>query len=337
MTFIDNILKYRNVAVVGLEKNTGKTECLNYIISNIKDKNLNVAVTSIGIDGETTDQVYGTNKPEITIYENMIFVTSEKQYRLKRITSEIRDIFSRSTTAMGRLVIAKAKNRGKIILSGPPDTTNLKTLLDELRIKHNCTLTLVDGALSRLSFGAPAITDAMILCTGAAVSINLNELIKKTNFVYRLINLPQTTESFRTRLSNMNTGIWAIDNDNDIHDLGISSVFTLNKEGNDIFKYGHKIFVAGAVNNSMLTKMSAQNKYPETILYVKDFTRLFITPEALQTFVKKGNKIVVMDKPNLIAITINPVAPSGYVINPEMLKDEMEKALNIPVFNIKNM
>ena len=71
MPFVGEILKYRSVSIVGLAKNAGKTECLNYIIRRLPLDYFNVAVTSIGIDGETTDQVTGTAKPEITVREGM--------------------------------------------------------------------------------------------------------------------------------------------------------------------------------------------------------------------------------------------------------------------------
>ena len=35
MGFVDDISDYRSLAIVGLEKNTGKTECLNYILRRI--------------------------------------------------------------------------------------------------------------------------------------------------------------------------------------------------------------------------------------------------------------------------------------------------------------
>ena len=84
MPFIGEILKHRSVSIVGLAKNAGKTECLNYIIRRLPTDYFNVAVTSIGIDGETTDQVTGTAKPEITVREGMFFATSEKHFRQKR-------------------------------------------------------------------------------------------------------------------------------------------------------------------------------------------------------------------------------------------------------------
>ena len=35
MPFIEEILKYKSLSIVGMEKNTGKTECLNYILGRI--------------------------------------------------------------------------------------------------------------------------------------------------------------------------------------------------------------------------------------------------------------------------------------------------------------
>ncbi len=195
MPFINEILKYKSLAVVGLEKNTGKTVCLNYILSRLKNIQP-IAVTSIGVDGETVDSVYQTHKPEISIYENMLFVTSERFYNQKKITAEISDILNYSSSFLGRLVVAKAINTGKVLLSGPPDTANLKRLINQMSSEYSSQLTIVDGALSRLSLGAPAITDAMILATGAAVSANITELVRKTysnTGIHFLYQVPSAT------------------------------------------------------------------------------------------------------------------------------------------------
>ena len=107
MPFIEDIKKYKSIATIGLEKNVGKTETMNYILKRLKDEGIVTAVTSIGIDGETVDIVTETSKPEITIYEGMIFVTSEKHYIKKRFQAEILDV-SEKSTALGRLVTARA-------------------------------------------------------------------------------------------------------------------------------------------------------------------------------------------------------------------------------------
>ncbi len=337
MPFIEGILKYNSLSIVGLEKNTGKTECLNYTLKRLQNYPCSVAVTSIGIDGETVDQVHKTQKPEITIYGGNIFVTSEKLYRQKKITAEIIDILNYASTAMGRLVVAKALNTGKIMLSGPPDTHNLKRLLNELKNKYNCKMTVVDGALSRLSLGAPAVTDAMILATGAAVSINLPELVNKTKFVFNLISLPQADEELCERLKDLPGGLYAIDNCREIHDLHVKSALMLNSTTSDIFRYGHTIYTPGIISDTLVNKLKTQKDTESFTLIAKDFTRIFASPETIGTFLKKGGKITVVEKPNIIAVTVNPLSPSGYVLNSDKLRDELSNAINIPVYDIKRI
>ena len=118
MGFVDDISDYRSLAIVGLEKNTGKTECLNYILRRIKDSADRFALTSIGIDGENRDQVCQTPKPEIIVPEGMIFVTSEKHYRERRLVAEIMEIDDHRT-ALGRLVIARACGYCRVEKSDP--------------------------------------------------------------------------------------------------------------------------------------------------------------------------------------------------------------------------
>ena len=84
MPFINDILKYRSLSIVGLEKNTGKTVCLNYILRRLNDMKVPVGVTSIGVDGEQVDSVFATAKPEVTLYEGMRFITSSMSIAVGR-------------------------------------------------------------------------------------------------------------------------------------------------------------------------------------------------------------------------------------------------------------
>ena len=152
MGFVTNISDFGSLAIVGLEKNTGKTECLNYILGQLGGQAERFALTSVGIDGESRDQVCQTAKPEIEIPEGMIFVTSEKHYREKRLAAEVLDV-SLERTALGRLITARARMSGKLLLSGPSDTAGLKALIDRLKARGVGT-TIVDGALSRLSLAS---------------------------------------------------------------------------------------------------------------------------------------------------------------------------------------
>lgn len=186
MSLIDGLLQVKSCSLVGLEKNTGKTVTLNYLLSHLPAGH-RVAVTSIGLDGETRDQVVGTEKPEITLRRGMVFATTEKHYRQRQLVSELLDV-SDIPTALGRLVTARTLIEGKVIIAGPGSTEMLKRWMRA--VEKETDLILVDGALSRMSLASPTVSEGMILATGAAYSANIDTLVRKTAYVVHLIGLP---------------------------------------------------------------------------------------------------------------------------------------------------
>ncbi|MDL2297206.1 hypothetical protein LJC68_07720 [Bacteroidales bacterium OttesenSCG-928-B11] len=331
--FIDDILNYRSLSIVGMEKNTGKTEALNYVIRQLDRRGKTAAVTSIGIDGENVDLVTHTHKPEIKLPENTIFITSEKHYKQRMLSSEILDISNRRT-ALGRLVTARVKMPGKVILSGPPTATWLKENIQQLQ-RYNPDITIVDGALSRKSLGSPAVTDCMILTTGAALSTHLPELISKTKYITQLINIEEYETKNTDYLLNLENGIYAIGGDGEIHDLKIPSSLLLEQYHDRLYAYGSTIYVAGIVTGKVLELLRVQKEIADTTLVVKDFSKIYASKENVRAFLKKGGKISVLLKTRLIAVCINPLSPSGYLMDSDLLKLELEKALDIPVYDIK--
>jgi len=335
MPFTGDILQYRSMSIVGLEKNTGKTECLNYVLKRLEHSGKQLAVTSIGIDGEGTDQVTLTQKPEIELYNDVIFVTSEKHYREKLLDAEIMAVSSRNTS-LGRLVTARAKGRGKVIFSGPPDSAWLRQTISDMQ-QYGVHTTIVDGALSRLSPGSPAVTESMILATGAAVSANIHTLVRKTKFVYGLMQIEAFQSPVNEKLLAMEQGIFAIDNDWNITDLGIPSVFLLEKYRDKLFGHGEKLYVTGAVSDSLLNFLRVQKNIDQITLIVRDFTRMFVTPEAYRAFINKGGNIRVLLRTKLIAVCVNPVSPEGFMLDSHKLCGNMSESLGIPVYDIRKI
>ena len=335
MPFINNILRYKSLSIVGLEKNTGKTVCLNYILHRLNQIGHQCAVTSIGVDGEQTDSVYGSAKPEVTLYNNSFFITSEKHYAQRRLVSEIVAVDPRRTS-LGQLVTGHVLCGGKILLSGAASTNMLRSQIADFA-QRGVPLTIVDGALSRLSLASPTVTEAMILATGAAVSPNINQLISKTRFVCRLIALDEVQHSLQQQLAPIERGLWAVDNDNNVHDLHIDSVFLLDKKKSDIFAYGNTIFAAGAISDRLLRFISAQKDITNPTLIARDFTKFFITPETYNDFTRRGGRIKVLQRSNLIAICLNPTSPQGYNLNSHEACQALSDALSLPVYDVKQV
>lgn len=332
MPFIASLLNHSSLSIVGMEKNTGKTVCLNYVLRRLHELGISTTVTSIGVDGEQTDSVYATAKPEITLYEGMQFITSEKHYLQRRLVSKMLHLDTR-TTSLGRLVTAEVICGGKALLSGAATTEKLR---QQIALSHaqGRQLTVVDGALSRLSLASPTVTDAMILATGAAVSPNLQQLISKTRFVYQLIKLPEVAPSLRENLSAIDSGLWAVDSDGMAHDLHIASVFLLGNATADLFRFGTTLYATGAVSNRLLKYLAAQRNANAITLIVRDFTKLFVTPDVFAEFHKRGGNLLVLQQSQLIAICLNPTSPQGYRLNSAEACSQLAEALQTPVYDV---
>ena len=136
MPFVRDILRHRSLSIVGMEKNTGKTVCLNYILRRLNDLGAHVGVTSIGVDGEQVDSVFATAKPEVTLYEGTHFITSEQHY-MKRQTVSVLEAVDSHRTALGPLVTARVLVRGKALLSGAATTGILRRHIEQLRNLFN--------------------------------------------------------------------------------------------------------------------------------------------------------------------------------------------------------
>lgn len=333
MPFIEDILKYKSISFVGMEKNAGKTQTLNYVLSRLRTFSKTIALTSIGVDGETTDIVTLTSKPEIEIYPNTTFITSQALYPQREIVSAIEEV-SNQTTALGRLIKAKAITQGKILLAGPSDTVNLKKLIEKL--EKNTDLILVDGALSRKTFGSPSITQAMILSTGASLSASLNVVVKKTKFIYQMTQLPQYEGKHAEQLQQIENGIYAI-TDEEIIDLQIPSLMMIDKYKDKIFDSGTRLFVAGALNDKFVQFLKIQKNIQDIEIIIKDFTKVFSNEDTTLQYLNRGGQIKVLDQTNLIAITANPISPTGYHFNNEEMLEALRREIPIKIYNIKQL
>jgi len=314
-----------------MEKNTGKTTCLNFILNKLKETNRKVAVTSIGIDGEQIDSVTQTQKPEIEIFAGMGFVSSEYFYKKKKLTAEIIDV-SQRTTSHGRLVFAKAITSGKVILSGPNTTVWLKQVMEQLWAS-GFDFVITDGALSRKSLASPTLSESLILTTGAALTPILPELVRKTKFVYQLTQIEEFKTDLKNTLNSFDTGIYAL-NSHEFTNLDIPSTLLLDKYKNELFAHGNTLYAAGIITNSLLNTLRISKTIADITLIAKDFTKIFVAQDVLNHYLRAGGKLKVLNKNKLIAICVNPTSPKGNKMDSQKLVETLQKEVNVPVFDL---
>ena len=217
------IKPYSSVSLIGMCKNAGKTTVLNRLIKDCRRMDESIALTSIGRDGERSDLVTNTKKPEIFVYDGTIIATAEKLLFAggnlsdsgndaqkngmnSGISREILDTTG-MPTPMGEVIILRACSDGFIQLAGPSMTAQLARLKKRM-FELGAAKVIIDGALSRKSLAMPAVSDAAILCSGASYSPDIRKTVEDTCFSAELMMLPQTERTEYVRQCKQKYGVF---------------------------------------------------------------------------------------------------------------------------------
>lgn len=190
---------------------------------------------------------------------------------------------------------------------------------------------LADGALSRLSLGAPEVTDALILATGAAVSPSPQEIVRRTAYAVELMNLPEE-KSLPSPPDDFVRGIAAIGTDGEFHDLKLPTALSLSKMDDDLYRFGNTFYVAGALTDRILDRF-----HGETTVVIRDFSCMFAGLQSYRMFKARGGTLKVRKSCRLIGITVNPISPQGFRVDSARLCGMLEEATGLPAIDIRNI
>lgn len=333
---INDITKYKSISIIGNYKNVGKTTTLNYIIDGAKD-NIVLGLTSIGVDGEDEDVVTKTYKPRVYVYKGTIIATAKSCVLKSDITKEILDV-TNINTPMGKVVILKALSDGYVELAGPSINSQAKYICNKLN-EFGANTVIVDGALSRKTMASPSITEATIFCTGAVLSTSMDKVVDLTVHEFNMLDMMQIKDENFYNLYNKylsETKISVVDKNYNYKIIDIKTTLGINKEVIDNIDEDSKYLVInGIVVNSFIENLiKSTDKYKNLTILVKDGTKIFLDKDTYYKFTKLGGSIRVIDKINIIGISVNPMAIKGYSFESNKFINQMQENIHIPVFDV---
>ncbi len=153
------------VTVIGLCKNAGKTTVLCRLIAELEGETL--AMTSVGRDGERTDVVTGTEKPQIWVPAGTLFATARGLLPLCDATVEVAQVTD-VMTPLGAVAVFRALSDGYIQLAGPSVVSQLSPLSRTFRAL-GADRVLIDGAAGRKSLAGAERGGCALLCVGGSM------------------------------------------------------------------------------------------------------------------------------------------------------------------------
>lgn len=331
--FIDRLYKYRTISIIGLEKNTGKTTTLNFLIQKLKGSK--IGITSVGRDGEEEDIVTLTHKPKIYIYKNTVIATSKSSFLGSDSTLKILDVTD-INTPLGPIIIGESIYSGFVEIAGASINSQTKNIIKKLK-EVQCDYIIVDGALSKKSFADPSITEAAILCTGAAFSEDINVLVENTLNVLKLFSIDKVDDNIsKIYEENMEDCRIAFVYGNNIKKSALKTSISASKEIISNFNEDLDfVFIKGAFTNNLIDNMVKSNLNLKTVTFVvEDGTKLLLDKNRYDEFTYKGGRLKVKNNINIIGVSVNPTSPSGYALDYNEIFNRLKEETDIPVFNV---
>lgn len=319
-----------SISIIGMCKNAGKTTVFNVLVREFLQGGRRLGLTSIGRDGESEDIVTRTHKPGIYVYDGTLVATAENLLKRCDITREILHV-TPYNTPMGAVVLVRAKSDGQVQLAGPSITAQMRALKDEF-YRFGADVVLIDGAVSRKTLSAPAVSEAAILCTGASYGANMETTIEDTAHVARLLTLPVQT-AWTDEEMDMPFKKAALKR-------GDGSVYLLgeNEALSDAYKRenARHVYVKGAATDALFKPvLDAGLDLSGASFSVEDGTKLLLGRALLERFSARGTRLSVRSGTRLLAVTVNPVSAYGGHYPAREFLARMKERVSAPVFDVE--
>ncbi|WP_227767147.1 hypothetical protein [Zhaonella formicivorans] len=334
------------IGIAGTAKNTGKTTTTSSIIDELNKKDMMFGLTSIGYDGERIDNVTGLPKPRLTLLPGQLVATAERCLKVSTARLEIIET-TNMLTPLGRIVYARVKEQGQVLIAGPNKSSQLRTVIAKLQ-ELEARLILVDGALNRM---APMVeTDGFILATGAARQPDIGRLVEETGAISGVCSLG----SYQGRSLQGYNSVTFVTARGKIIESPVA--FLIDKQDiQELYLHWQPktafVYIPGVVGEKCwpeLVKFLLEQDSKPALVFA-DPIKILISGNVTQsyqyirTLQKHGIKVLLKQQVELLAITVNPFYPryryeaNDYepaYVDKQLLLQSMRENIGVPVFDV---
>ncbi len=304
------------IGVVGLAKNTGKTTTLNALIAHQTAED--VAITSIGLDGEAIDQITRLPKPRIQLRQGTVFATAADTLASATCEPDILET-TPFATALGPVIIARSRQTGHALIAGPTSNRDLAALIT--RLKKHARRVYVDGAFNRVTFANVASLEGVVLATGAALNDDMETTLAKTAHVLRLFALPHTPES--------PADVLTIDTDEARHTVPQRHLSAVLNAGSSL----RRVHWPGAFTERT-ARLLVNHRLANFTLVLDDATKAIIGERTMHHLDTLNITLNVRRPIRVVLITLNPYSPKGKHYDKDAFLRAAKAHFDVPVINV---
>lgn len=342
-TLAAEVMPARRVTLVGLAKNTGKTEALNALAAELVGIGRTLGITSIGRDGEESDAIQPRiSKPRIHCPAGTLVATTLPL--LSRCSAPYEVLLNTGQrTPLGTVVIGRLHASAEIEVAGPSTSAGIRAAADAM-LDLGAEQVLIDGSIDRRAASAPSVTDAVVLSTGAVLGREIDEVTHRTSRAMALIDLPRVTDPRIRKLATREKGDILITKSGDVRTLPVR--FALTAGASDIAAVlqpaeGDEpvLVIGGTLPERFLDTLlpvATRHRHPIRVV-VADATKVFLQTRSPRWYQRRGIHLEVLRQVDLCAITVNPVAPLSHRFDSAGLREAIAQIpSHVPVFDVRS-
>jgi hypothetical protein len=341
----------RRLALVGLAKNSGKTVTLAALLRELESEGRLIGVTSVGRDGEERDVIDARiEKPRLRLSAGSLVATTDALLSVSAIAHTVLENTG-VRTPLGRVLIARLRDSGTIEVAGPSASEDVRAVSDAM-LGHGAEQVLIDGAIDRRAASSPAVTDGLVMSTGAVLGSELQEVVSRTRDAVQVVRLPELADPQVRALAERTQDAGAghresraasmlVSEDYAVVELTPRFVLTSEPEqiaaALDANPTTRWLIVPGALPEAFLQGLlrARRRRDGELVLVVADSTRVFLIEKGPEWYRRQGLEVRTLDSTALEAITVNPVAPQSHSFDSVQLREAVEQAVDdVPTFDV---
>jgi hypothetical protein len=312
------------LALVGLAKNTGKTETLAAILAEYARAGVRVGVTSIGRDGERRDVIDARiAKPPLRLQAGDLVASTGALVRASEVPHEVL-VRTGVRTPLGEVVIARLERAGALEVAGPSAAADVRAVSDAM-LELGSRQVLIDGAVDRRAASSPAVADRLVMATGAVLGATIEQVVTATADAVALVKLPVAASAGEP--------------------VALGRALVLSGDPAEIAELlkrnprADTFLVEGALSERFLQGLLAArraNSRRELKIVAEDPTRVFLSERGVGWYARQGVAIEVLRGIELGAITVNPVAPQSHSFDSAQLREAITVAVGeVPVLDVR--
>ncbi len=343
MLLCDLTAPVRRLALVGLAKNTGKTETLSVLLAELQERGRRVGVTSIGRDGEERDVIDSRiEKPRVHLAADSLVATTDGLLRASGLGHEL---LSRTgiRTPLGQVLIARLQQGGAIEVAGPSGAADVRAVSDAM-LEHGAEQVLIDGAVDRRAASSPAVADGLIMASGAVLGADIAEVVEQTVDAVDLVRLAEVSRTPALAAAERAAGAGVLVAEA-AEPVALPPRFALSADAEQIGQLldaspgARWLLIEGALPESFLSALlhSLRARGRELVVVVRDSTRVFLSGRGPGWYRRQGLRIEVREQTALKALTVNPVAPRSHRFDSAQLRGLLAAAIaDVPILDVRD-